>query len=295
MPAGPAPARPRRLVVEADGGSRGNPGVAGYGALVRDAGTGDGPRRASGAARARRRTTSRSTAGLIAGLEAAAVLAPGADVEVRMDSRLVVEQMAGRWKTKHPDMRDLAAQARDVVTRLGTVTWTWVPRSDNTAADRLSNIGMDGRAVDTLATALARSATDAATDPVTITPDPAEATAVGENPEPPSAPTGATRLLLVRHAVTPYTEAGRVDGRGGADPDLSDDRSAAGRAGGRSGPGAHRGRRPPGDVVPRPGAADRRCRRGAPRRGAGRRRRLGRAVVRRLGRRRLHRAGRAPG
>ena len=52
--------------------------------------------------------------------------------------------------------------------------------------------------------------------------DPAEATAVGENPEPPSAPTGATRLLLVRHAVTPYTEAGRVDGRGGADPDLSE-------------------------------------------------------------------------
>jgi broad specificity phosphatase PhoE len=52
--------------------------------------------------------------------------------------------------------------------------------------------------------------------------DPAEATAVGENPGPPPALAGATRLLLVRHAVTPYTEAGRVDGRRGADPDLSD-------------------------------------------------------------------------
>ena len=53
--------------------------------------------------------------------------------------------------------------------------------------------------------------------------DPAEASAVGENPEP-SAPAldGATRILLVRHAVTPFTEAGRVDGRGGADPDLSE-------------------------------------------------------------------------
>ena len=221
MPAGPAPARPRRLVVEADGGSRGNPGVAGYGALVRDAGTGAVlVERAAPLGLVTNNVA--EYRGLIAGLEAAAVLEPGADVEVRMDSRLVVEQMAGRWKTKHPDMRDLAAQARDVVTRLGTVTWTWVPRSDNTAADRLSNIGMDGRTVDTLPTALARSATDAVTDPVTATADPAEATAVGENPEPPSAPTGATRLLLVRHAVTPYTEAGRVDGRGGADPDLSE-------------------------------------------------------------------------
>jgi probable phosphoglycerate mutase len=53
--------------------------------------------------------------------------------------------------------------------------------------------------------------------------DPAEASGVGENPEPPPpALDGATRLLLVRHAVTPFTEAGRVDGRGGADPDLSE-------------------------------------------------------------------------
>jgi broad specificity phosphatase PhoE len=53
--------------------------------------------------------------------------------------------------------------------------------------------------------------------------DPAEASAVGANPEPlPPALDGATRVLLVRHAVTPFTEAGRVDGRGGADPDLSE-------------------------------------------------------------------------
>ncbi len=53
--------------------------------------------------------------------------------------------------------------------------------------------------------------------------DPAEASAVGENPEPPPpALDGATRVFFVRHAVTPFTEAGRVDGRGGADPDLSE-------------------------------------------------------------------------
>jgi ribonuclease H / adenosylcobalamin/alpha-ribazole phosphatase len=65
-----------------------------------------------------------------------------------------------------------------------------------------------------------------------VGPEPAAATAVGENLEPPAALDGATRLLLVRHAVTPFTEAGRVDGRGGADPDLSDTgRRQAERAG----------------------------------------------------------------
>jgi probable phosphoglycerate mutase len=97
------------------------------------------------------------------------------------------------------------------------MTWTWVPRAANTAADRLSNVGMDGRTVDTLPPALAGMPTGPATD---ATADPAEATAVGENPEPP--PASTARLLLVRHAVTPFTEAGQVDGRGGADPDLSD-------------------------------------------------------------------------
>ncbi len=48
--------------------------------------------------------------GLIAGLRAAARIARGADVEVRMDSKLVVEQMSGRWQIKHPDMRPLAAR-----------------------------------------------------------------------------------------------------------------------------------------------------------------------------------------
>src|ERR1700692_1631479 len=86
---------PRRLIVEADGGSRGNPGPAGYGAVVRDA--------SSGEVLAERYESLGATTnnvaeyhGLIAGLETAADLAPGADVQVRMDSKLVVEQMSGR-------------------------------------------------------------------------------------------------------------------------------------------------------------------------------------------------------
>jgi probable phosphoglycerate mutase len=117
-------------------------------------------------------------------------------------------------------MRELALRARDLLSGLGQVRWTWVPREANRAADRLSNVGMDGRTVDTLARALA---TQPAVATATGRADPAEVTAVGENPEPP-APSlaGSTRLLLVRHAVTPFTEQGRVDGRGGADPDLSE-------------------------------------------------------------------------
>src|SRR5215472_5206848 len=138
MPAHPGPhagLRPvtRRLVVEADGGSRGNPGPAGYGALVRDS-----------LGRATNNVAEYS--GLIAGLRAAAGVARGADVEVRMDSKLVVEQMSGRWQIKHPDIRPLAARAREAAQALGRVSYTWVPRSRNAHADRLANQAMDAAA-----------------------------------------------------------------------------------------------------------------------------------------------------
>jgi ribonuclease H / adenosylcobalamin/alpha-ribazole phosphatase len=132
----------RRLVVEADGGSRGNPGPAGYGALVRDAQTGELLTEiAESLGRATNNVAEYS--GLVAGLRAAADLAPGADVEVRMDSKLVVEQMSGRWQTRHPDLRPLAAAAQDAAGRLGRVSYQWVPRARNTHADRLANEAMD--------------------------------------------------------------------------------------------------------------------------------------------------------
>jgi probable phosphoglycerate mutase len=132
----------RRLVVEADGGSRGNPGPAGYGALVRDPATGQ----VLAEAWESLGTTTNNVAeysGLVAGLRAAAELAPGADVEVRMDSKLVVEQMSGRWKIKDPNLRSLAGSAQDVARQLGRVTYTWVPRARNADADRLANQAMD--------------------------------------------------------------------------------------------------------------------------------------------------------
>jgi probable phosphoglycerate mutase len=135
----------RRLVVEADGGSRGNPGPAGYGAVVRDATTGKVLAEVSESI-GRATNNVAEYSGLIAGLRAAAAIARGADVEVRMDSKLVVEQMSGRWQIKHPDMRPLAARARETARALGRVSYTWVPRSRNAHADRLANQAMDAAA-----------------------------------------------------------------------------------------------------------------------------------------------------
>ncbi|YAL82104.1 bifunctional RNase H/acid phosphatase [Dermacoccaceae bacterium W4C1] len=232
---------PRHLIVEADGGSRGNPGVAGYGALVRDA---DGTvlaERAEPLGKASNNVAEYS--GLIAGLEAARDIDPAAEVEVRMDSKLVVEQMSGRWKIKHEDMRRLAIQARDVAAEIsaagGSVRYGWIPRAENSAADKLSNDGMDGLTVrsdpwradgagagaDELSADAAAGASSAAqpapvaeqlmlsTDEEPATPPPAAQATTGRG-EP-------VRLLLVRHGVSAFTEQGILDGRGGADPELS--------------------------------------------------------------------------
>ncbi|MEV8536540.1 bifunctional RNase H/acid phosphatase [Streptomyces sp. NPDC051211] len=130
-----------RLVVEADGGSRGNPGPAGYGAVVLDPASGETlAERAEFIGVATNNVAEYK--GLIAGLKAARELSPDAVVLVRMDSKLVVEQMSGRWKIKHPDMKPLAAEAARILPR-SQVTYEWIPRELNKHADRLANEAMD--------------------------------------------------------------------------------------------------------------------------------------------------------
>lgn len=130
-----------RFVVEADGGSRGNPGPAGYGSVVLDPVTGETlAERAEYIGVATNNVAEYK--GLIAGLKAARELDPDALVLVRMDSKLVVEQMSGRWKIKHPDMKPLAAEAAKVMPR-AQVTYEWIPREKNKHADRLANEAMD--------------------------------------------------------------------------------------------------------------------------------------------------------
>lgn len=131
----------REFIVEADGGSRGNPGPAGYGSVVIDAVTGETlVERAEYIGVATNNVA--EYRGLLAGLRAARELDPSAKVRVRMDSKLVVEQMSGRWKIKHPDMKPLAAEAARVLPG-GQVAYEWIPREQNKHADRLANEAMD--------------------------------------------------------------------------------------------------------------------------------------------------------
>ncbi|MCQ4082152.1 bifunctional RNase H/acid phosphatase [Streptomyces sp. RB6PN25] len=210
------------LIVEADGGSRGNPGPAGYGAVVIDATTGE-----TLAEMAEYIGTATNNVaeyrGLIAGLRAARALAPQASVRVRMDSKLVVEQMSGRWKVKHPDMRPLAAEAKGLYPA-GRVSYEWIPRSQNKRADRLANEAMDaGKRGEQWQPKQpsAASASAAASAPAPAHSAPVEAprpVAVGWAPD-----LGTpTTFVLLRHGETALTPQKRFSGSGGGDPELSE-------------------------------------------------------------------------
>ncbi|MET8409706.1 bifunctional RNase H/acid phosphatase [Streptomyces sp. NPDC005195] len=131
----------REFIVEADGGSRGNPGPAGYGSVVIDAVTGETLVEAAEYIGFATNNVAEYR-GLVAGLTAARELDPTATVRVRMDSKLVVEQMSGRWKIKHPDMKPLAAEAARILPP-AQVGYEWIPREQNKHADRLANEAMD--------------------------------------------------------------------------------------------------------------------------------------------------------
>jgi ribonuclease H / adenosylcobalamin/alpha-ribazole phosphatase len=201
----------RTLVVEADGGSRGNPGPAGYGALVRDAQTGEVLAELLDSVGVTTNNVAEYS-GLIAGLRAAGQLAPGADVQVRMDSRLVVEQMSGRWKVKDPNLRTLAASAREASAALGRVSFTWIPRAENSRADRLANQAMDA------ASGGDRPGGTPAASPVTAGEAAAGSAAAAQPADSPARGWGparakATTTLLLRHGQTPLSTERRFAGR----------------------------------------------------------------------------------
>ncbi|MFD7228901.1 bifunctional RNase H/acid phosphatase [Streptomyces sp. NPDC059881] len=242
----------RELLVEADGGSRGNPGPAGYGAAVLDPSTGE-----TLAERAEYIGVATNNVaeyrGLIAGLKAAKELAPDAMVRVRMDSKLVVEQMSGRWKIKHPDMKPLAAEAGRVFPA-AQVTYEWIPREKNKHADRLANEAMDAgkrgkqwepsassaalvpsaedvRAARVVGDAAAGAAKARAALAGAVAPG-AQAVPTARAPlamstEVPGAGWGPdlgppATFVLLRHGETALTPQKRFSGSGGTDPELSE-------------------------------------------------------------------------
>lgn len=193
------------VIVEADGGSRGNPGPAGYGTVVWSA---DRTRVLAESKQAIGRATNNVAEyrGLIAGLQEAAALG-ATDVAVSMDSKLVIEQMAGRWKVKHPDLAALHREARGLVERFAHVTFSWIPREENKHADRLANEAMD--------------AADATPDPpregvlaTGIAGDPRGQSAAPSPPGWTGAVGAPCRLLLLRHGQTDLSVGRRYSGRG---------------------------------------------------------------------------------
>jgi probable phosphoglycerate mutase len=124
--------------------------------------------------------------GLVAGLTAAAELG-ASTVDVRMDSKLVVEQMSGRWKIKHAALQPLAQQARELAARFERVHYEWIPRAQNSHADRLANEAMDEQAG------------------IPAPGSPARWTGARGKP---------TRLMLLRHGQTEMSIGRRYSGRG---------------------------------------------------------------------------------
>lgn len=220
----------REFIVEADGGSRGNPGPAGYGSVVIDAATGETLREAAEYIGVATNNVAEYK-GLVAGLKAAHELDPAASVHVRMDSKLVVEQMSGRWKIKHPDMRPLAAEAARVFPR-DQVTYEWIPRERNKHADRLANEAMDaGKRGERWSAADSTAEFDADVRAAgNVAQGQAQAQAQAAAVQAPRSPVGwaapadlgaPATFVLLRHGETALTPQKRFSGSGGSDPSLS--------------------------------------------------------------------------
>lgn len=187
----------RNFRLTADGGSRGNPGPAGYGAVV----TENGKIIAElydviGVAT----NNVAEYSGLLAGLTHIHQLDAEAIVEVAMDSKLVVEQMSGRWQIKHADMRDLAKQCRDAHNP-SLITYSWIPRDENSHADRLANKALDS---------------GSANEPISVKQENFLTDRLRSDEVP-------TTIYFVRHGETILTPMRKFSGTGALDPELTAD------------------------------------------------------------------------
>jgi len=135
-------ARAHSFVIETDGASRGNPGLAGAGIVIKD----DQGRTVDTIGKFLGVMTNNQAEyhALIAGLEAIASHKPEA-VTVRMDSELIVKQMRGQYRVKHPDLLPLYSRVVELVSVLPAVTFEHVVRERNSRADRVANVAIDSR------------------------------------------------------------------------------------------------------------------------------------------------------
>ena len=189
------------IYLYADGASRGNPGPASYGCVLFDAqmrvlaemGENLGIRTNNYA----------EYQGVIAGLRYIQEQRLGLDVTIRMDSKLVIEQLAGRWKIKHPEMRELASEASKLLSGLN-IKLEWIPRELNSHADALGNRALDDGDFETGSSSLTALS--------------------GAQPKSIRAPRQViepTTVVVIRHGHTAMTEGNLISGSNGEDPNLS--------------------------------------------------------------------------
>lgn len=209
-----------RVSLFCDGGSRGNPGVAGSGSVIYSD-TGATLAEIAYVVGSKASNNVAEYHGLLRGLEAAAELGATA-VDVSMDSKLVVEQMNGRWKIKHPDMKELAVKARSLAAGFDEVTYTWVPRAKNKKADELSNVAMDAAQKDGTPRILGAPGPKGEQTPTAGEQGAGEKGAGGKKPAAghqtasPAHWSGAdaprTRFVLLRHGQTEHSAQRRYSG-----------------------------------------------------------------------------------
>ncbi|MFM1992412.1 MAG: hypothetical protein RL600_240, partial [Actinomycetota bacterium] len=125
---------------------------------------------------------------------------------------LVIEQMSGTWKIKHPDMIQLASEVQKIA-QGHEIKWMWIPREQNSRADALANKAMDESA-DSVVSSEGQTLRSPVAEFNQLAPS--SVRAPGGVTEP------LTTVVLVRHGRTHLTESKRISGRGGEDPKLSD-------------------------------------------------------------------------
>lgn len=134
------------FTIHADGGARGNPGPAGAGAVIRDK-FGSSVASVSKFLGVRTNNFAEYEAVILA-FETLAKLIPekersSTDAVVKMDSELVVKQMGGVYKVKHPILKSQRERLAHVASAFGAVSFIHVPRAENSDADALANEAMD--------------------------------------------------------------------------------------------------------------------------------------------------------
>ena len=129
------------VTIFTDGGSRNNPGISGAGVVIYD-----GREKVSELSQflgVRTNNWAEYEAVFLALEEAERLGLIDRDIEVKLDSKLVAEQLSGRWKIKEPTLKPQAEKIRASMLRFSSVVFIHIPREENSEADRLANDAMD--------------------------------------------------------------------------------------------------------------------------------------------------------